>query len=206
MYLRCLKCYSTTQNTISLPSNIQRLSKSSVLVFTRFPRFYTSYLRDQSWRNLKMLSCARALLCVKRNPVNYNISFPLLWPPPPPFFFISTIFWQGNVLTNPSDHNPSLLALTANGWLYRLSAETGEELQKVYLSPNIKFRCVDFVIADWTIGGRILPYCNLCRYLGWDVSQETFYIKSVQNKETSLARQVRLFHFILKDLFLIITL
>ncbi|XP_056914754.1 DDB1- and CUL4-associated factor 17 [Takifugu flavidus] len=72
----------------------------------------------------------------------------------------------GNVLSNPSDHKPSLLALTANGWLYRLSAETGEELQKVYLSPNIKFR-----------------------YLGWDVSQETVYIKSVQNKETALERQ-----------------
>lgn len=35
----------------------------------------------------------------------------------------------------------------------------------------------------------------LCRYLGWDVSQETFYIKSVQNKETSLERQVKTFCF-----------
>ncbi|XP_034549593.1 DDB1- and CUL4-associated factor 17 [Notolabrus celidotus] len=66
----------------------------------------------------------------------------------------------------PSDHKPSLLALSANNWLYRLSPETGEELQKVYLSPNHKFR-----------------------YLGWDVGQEMFYVKSVQNKETSLARQ-----------------
>uniref|UniRef100_A0A669BCE4 Ddb1 and cul4 associated factor 17 n=1 Tax=Oreochromis niloticus TaxID=8128 RepID=A0A669BCE4_ORENI len=69
-------------------------------------------------------------------------------------------------LSSPSDHKPSLLALTANNWLIRLSAETGEELQRVYLSPNYKFR-----------------------YLGWDVSQETFYVKSVQNKETPLARQ-----------------
>ncbi|XP_042351115.1 DDB1- and CUL4-associated factor 17 isoform X2 [Plectropomus leopardus] len=69
-------------------------------------------------------------------------------------------------LAFPSDHKPSLLALTANNWLYRLSAETGEELQKVYLSSNHKFR-----------------------YLGWDVSQEMFYVKSVQNKETSLERQ-----------------
>ncbi|KAJ8416852.1 hypothetical protein AAFF_G00327300 [Aldrovandia affinis] len=30
---------------------------------------------------------------------------------------------------------------------------------------------------------------HLPRYLGWDVSQETFYIKSVQNKQTPLARQ-----------------
>ncbi|KAI3355796.1 hypothetical protein L3Q82_004361 [Scortum barcoo] len=70
-------------------------------------------------------------------------------------------------LASSSDHKPSLLALTANNWLYRLSAETGEELQRVYLSSNHKFR-----------------------YLGWDVSQEMFYVKSVQNKGTSLARQV----------------
>uniref|UniRef100_A0A667YPW0 Ddb1 and cul4 associated factor 17 n=1 Tax=Myripristis murdjan TaxID=586833 RepID=A0A667YPW0_9TELE len=59
-----------------------------------------------------------------------------------------------------------LLVLTANNFLYRLSAETGEELQRVYLSPHHKFR-----------------------YLGWDVSQEIFYVKSIQNKATSLARQ-----------------
>ncbi|CAJ1079373.1 DDB1- and CUL4-associated factor 17 [Xyrichtys novacula] len=69
-------------------------------------------------------------------------------------------------LPSRSDHKPSLLTLTANNWLYRLSPETGEVLQKIYLSPSHKFR-----------------------YLSWDVNQETFYIKSVQNKETSLARQ-----------------
>nr|XP_046261208.1 DDB1- and CUL4-associated factor 17 [Scatophagus argus] len=69
-------------------------------------------------------------------------------------------------LASPSDHKPSLLALTANNWLYRLSAETGEELQRVYLSSKHKFR-----------------------YLSWDVSQEMFFVKSVQNKETSLERQ-----------------
>ncbi|XP_076603074.1 DDB1- and CUL4-associated factor 17 [Chaetodon auriga] len=69
-------------------------------------------------------------------------------------------------LASPSDHKASLVALTANNWLCRLSAETGEELQRVYLSSKHKFR-----------------------YLGWDVSQEMFYIKSVQNKETPLARQ-----------------
>ncbi|XP_026232726.1 DDB1- and CUL4-associated factor 17 [Anabas testudineus] len=68
-------------------------------------------------------------------------------------------------LASPSDHKPSLLALTANNWLYRLSAETGEELQRVYLSSKHRFR-----------------------YLGWDVSQEMLYVKSVQNKETPLAR------------------
>uniref|UniRef100_A0A3P8Z1F3 DDB1- and CUL4-associated factor 17 n=1 Tax=Esox lucius TaxID=8010 RepID=A0A3P8Z1F3_ESOLU len=70
-------------------------------------------------------------------------------------------------LPTPSDEKPSLLALTANNWLYRFSAETGQELQRVYLSPHHKFR-----------------------YLGWDVSQETFYVKSIQNKMTSTVRQV----------------
>ncbi|XP_070400076.1 DDB1- and CUL4-associated factor 17 isoform X3 [Nothobranchius furzeri] len=70
-------------------------------------------------------------------------------------------------LPTSSDHNPSLLVLTANNWLLRLSAETGKELQSVYLSPNYKFK-----------------------YLGWDSSQEIFYVKSVQNKETPLSRQV----------------
>ncbi|KAM6934475.1 DDB1- and CUL4-associated factor 17 [Xenentodon cancila] len=74
-------------------------------------------------------------------------------------------------LSSPSDHKSSLLVLTANNWLYRISAETGKELQKLYLSPNYKFR-----------------------YLGWDVSQETFYVKSVQNKETALARQAGISH------------
>ncbi|XP_028249136.1 DDB1- and CUL4-associated factor 17 [Parambassis ranga] len=69
-------------------------------------------------------------------------------------------------LSSPSDHKPSLLVLTANNWLYRLSAETGKELQGVYLSSKFKFK-----------------------YLGWDVAQERFYVKTVQNKETPLARQ-----------------
>uniref|UniRef100_A0A1A7WG47 Ddb1 and cul4 associated factor 17 n=3 Tax=Iconisemion striatum TaxID=60296 RepID=A0A1A7WG47_9TELE len=74
-------------------------------------------------------------------------------------------------LPSSSDHNPSLLALTANNWLHRLSAETGKELQSVYLSPNYKFK-----------------------YLGWDSSQEIVYIKSVQNKETPSARAAGVTH------------
>uniref|UniRef100_A0A672Z459 DDB1 and CUL4 associated factor 17 n=1 Tax=Sphaeramia orbicularis TaxID=375764 RepID=A0A672Z459_9TELE len=69
-------------------------------------------------------------------------------------------------LASPSDQKPSLLALTANNWLCRLSVDTGKELQKVYLSPNLKFK-----------------------YLGWDISPEIFYVKTVQSKETSLERQ-----------------
>ncbi|XP_028991618.1 DDB1- and CUL4-associated factor 17 [Betta splendens] len=71
-----------------------------------------------------------------------------------------------NTLASPSDHKPSLLALTADNWLYRFSAETGKELQRVYLSLRHKFR-----------------------YLEWDVAQELLYVKSVQNKETQLERQ-----------------
>ncbi|XP_072541959.1 DDB1- and CUL4-associated factor 17 [Salminus brasiliensis] len=70
------------------------------------------------------------------------------------------------VLQQASDQKPSLLALTANNWLYRLSADTGEILQRVYLSSHFKFRSLD-----------------------WDVSQETFFIKSIQRKQTPLARQ-----------------
>ncbi|XP_029315370.1 DDB1- and CUL4-associated factor 17 [Cottoperca gobio] len=68
-------------------------------------------------------------------------------------------------LASPSDHKPALLALAANNWLYRLSAETGEVLQRVFLSSIYKFR-----------------------YLGWDVSQEMIYVKSVHNKESSITR------------------
>ncbi|KAM9850738.1 DDB1- and CUL4-associated factor 17 isoform 2-T2 [Aulostomus maculatus] len=69
-------------------------------------------------------------------------------------------------LASPSHQKPCLLVLTANNWLYRLSPETGEELERVFLSSNHKFR-----------------------YLCWDVSQEMFYVKSVQKKETPLAQQ-----------------
>ncbi|XP_051564087.1 DDB1- and CUL4-associated factor 17 isoform X1 [Myxocyprinus asiaticus] len=72
----------------------------------------------------------------------------------------------GNVLPNASDQKPCLLALTANNWLYRLSADTGQTLQRVYLSSHFKFRS-----------------------LGWDSSPETFYVKSIQSKQTTLERQ-----------------
>ncbi|XP_057708323.1 DDB1- and CUL4-associated factor 17 [Corythoichthys intestinalis] len=69
-------------------------------------------------------------------------------------------------LASPSDHKPSLLVLTANNWLYRLLDSTGQELDSVFLSSKHKFK-----------------------YLCWDVSQEIFYVKSVQSKETPLGRQ-----------------
>ncbi|XP_061696760.1 DDB1- and CUL4-associated factor 17 isoform X2 [Syngnathoides biaculeatus] len=69
-------------------------------------------------------------------------------------------------LASPSDHKPSLLFLTANNWLYRLSDATGQELEGVFLSSKHKFR-----------------------YLSWDVSQEIFYVKSVQRKGPRLSGQ-----------------
>ncbi|XP_015260026.1 PREDICTED: DDB1- and CUL4-associated factor 17 isoform X2 [Cyprinodon variegatus] len=70
------------------------------------------------------------------------------------------------VLSSPSEHKPCLLALTADSWICRISAETGKELQRVYLSPKYKFK-----------------------YLAWNVLQETFYIKSIQKKETATERR-----------------
>ncbi|XP_039503206.1 DDB1- and CUL4-associated factor 17 isoform X1 [Pimephales promelas] len=71
-----------------------------------------------------------------------------------------------NVLPNASEQKSCLLALTAHNWLHRLSADTGGTLQRVYLSSHLKFRS-----------------------LGWDSSQETFYVKSIQSKQTTLQRQ-----------------
>uniref|UniRef100_A0A671QJ80 DDB1 and CUL4 associated factor 17 n=1 Tax=Sinocyclocheilus anshuiensis TaxID=1608454 RepID=A0A671QJ80_9TELE len=70
------------------------------------------------------------------------------------------------ILPNASDQKSCLLVLTAHNWLYRLSADTGKTLERVYLSSQFKFRS-----------------------LGWDSSQETFYVKSVQSKQTTLERQ-----------------
>ncbi|XP_066497338.1 DDB1- and CUL4-associated factor 17 [Hoplias malabaricus] len=70
------------------------------------------------------------------------------------------------VLLQASEQKPHLLALTANNWLYCFSADTGEVLQQVYLSSHFRFRS-----------------------LGWDISQETFYVKSILNKQTPIARQ-----------------
>ncbi|XP_077392322.1 DDB1- and CUL4-associated factor 17 [Festucalex cinctus] len=83
--------------------------------------------------------------------------------------FEDTLLCQSSLettLASPSDHKPSLLFLTANNWLYRLSDSTGQELERVFLSSKHTFR-----------------------YLSWDVSQEIFYVKSVQNKGTPLAQQ-----------------
>lgn len=47
---------------------------------------------------------------------------------------------QDKVLTLALEQKPSLIALTANNWLYYLSADTGQALHRVYLSSHFKFR------------------------------------------------------------------
>nr|XP_060634952.1 DDB1- and CUL4-associated factor 17 isoform X2 [Anolis sagrei ordinatus] len=73
----------------------------------------------------------------------------------------------GEALPNPSDYKPSLAVLTAHNWLLRLSATTGEILEKVYLATQCKFR-----------------------YLSWDTPQDVMVVKSIQQKLPGAARQV----------------
>ncbi|XP_072817249.1 DDB1- and CUL4-associated factor 17 isoform X3 [Vicugna pacos] len=79
------------------------------------------------------------------------------------------LLWEcpvGEMLPNPSDYKSSLIALTAHNWLLRISAATGEVLEKIYLASYCKFR-----------------------YLSWDTPQEVIAVKSAQNKGSALARQ-----------------
>ncbi|GAB1286417.1 DDB1- and CUL4-associated factor 17 [Apodemus speciosus] len=75
---------------------------------------------------------------------------------------------EGEILPDPSDYKSSLIALTAHNWLLRISATTGEILEKIYLASYCKFR-----------------------YLSWDTPQEVIAVKSAQNKGSAVARQVR---------------
>nr|XP_056717419.1 DDB1- and CUL4-associated factor 17 isoform X2 [Euleptes europaea] len=72
----------------------------------------------------------------------------------------------GEVLPSPQDYKPSLAVLTAHNWLFRLSASTGEILEKVYLTSHCKFR-----------------------YLSWDTPQQVMVVKSAQCKVPAAARQ-----------------
>uniref|UniRef100_A0A8C0G8B5 DDB1 and CUL4 associated factor 17 n=1 Tax=Chelonoidis abingdonii TaxID=106734 RepID=A0A8C0G8B5_CHEAB len=69
-------------------------------------------------------------------------------------------------LPSPPDYKSSLAVLTAHNWLLRLSANTGEILEKIYLPPYCKFR-----------------------YLSWDTPQEIMVVKSAQHKFTAAAQQ-----------------
>ncbi|NXC42959.1 DCA17 factor, partial [Penelope pileata] len=74
----------------------------------------------------------------------------------------------GEMLPNPSDFKSSLMVLTVQNWLLRLSADSGEILEKVYLAGS----------------------CCKFRYLSWDTPQEVMVVKSAQNKLPAAARQV----------------
>ncbi|XP_040827642.1 DDB1- and CUL4-associated factor 17 isoform X4 [Ochotona curzoniae] len=79
------------------------------------------------------------------------------------------LLWEcpvGEILPNPSDYKSSLIALTAHNWLFRISANTGKILEKIYLASYCKFR-----------------------YLSWDTPQEVLVVKSAQNKASAMARQ-----------------
>ncbi|OXB60633.1 hypothetical protein ASZ78_001166 [Callipepla squamata] len=81
---------------------------------------------------------------------------------------LRTILCQGEMLPNPSDYKPSLIVLTVQNWLLRLSADSGEILEKVYLAGS----------------------CCKFRYLSWDTPQEVMVVKSAQNKLPAAARQI----------------
>ncbi|XP_058046734.1 DDB1- and CUL4-associated factor 17 isoform X2 [Ahaetulla prasina] len=80
----------------------------------------------------------------------------------------------GEVLAKPSDYKPSWAAVTAHNWLFRLSANSGEILEKVYLASHCKFR-----------------------YLSWDMPQEIMAIKSTQLKLPAAARQTGILQSVL---------
>ncbi|XP_065494230.1 DDB1- and CUL4-associated factor 17 isoform X2 [Caloenas nicobarica] len=73
----------------------------------------------------------------------------------------------GEMLPSPSDYKPSLIVLTVQNWLLRLSADSGEILEKIYLAGS---------------------FCKF-RYLSWDIPQEVMVVKSAQNKLPAAARQ-----------------
>ncbi|XP_053327555.1 DDB1- and CUL4-associated factor 17 isoform X2 [Spea bombifrons] len=65
----------------------------------------------------------------------------------------------GENLALPSDYTPSLIAITGDNQLLRLSADSGNIIDKVYLGSYRKFR-----------------------YITWDSPHETLVLKSVQMK------------------------
>ncbi|XP_076198727.1 DDB1- and CUL4-associated factor 17 isoform X1 [Aptenodytes patagonicus] len=74
----------------------------------------------------------------------------------------------GEMLPSPSDYKSSLIVLTVQNWLLRLSADSGEILEKIYLAGS----------------------CCKFRYLSWDTPQEVMVVKSAQNKLPAAARQI----------------
>ncbi|XP_009990401.1 PREDICTED: DDB1- and CUL4-associated factor 17-like, partial [Tauraco erythrolophus] len=81
----------------------------------------------------------------------------------------------GEMLPSPSHYKSSLIVLTVRNWLLRLSADSGEILEKIHLAgSSCKFR-----------------------YLSWDTPQEVMVVKSAQNKLPAAARQAGIQHSVL---------
>lgn len=78
----------------------------------------------------------------------------------------------GESFSCPSEYTPSLYAVTSHNWLLRISANTGDIIDRVYLGSYRKFR-----------------------YITWDVPQETFVLKSLQkNSGTEIQERSVLFY------------
>ncbi|NP_001090271.1 DDB1 and CUL4 associated factor 17 L homeolog [Xenopus laevis] len=73
----------------------------------------------------------------------------------------------GESLPHPSDYTSSLLAVTGQNFLLRISADTGAILEKIYLGSYRKFR-----------------------YINWDGPQETLVLKSIQTKSATMIHEV----------------
>uniref|UniRef100_A0A8C5RDX1 DDB1 and CUL4 associated factor 17 n=1 Tax=Leptobrachium leishanense TaxID=445787 RepID=A0A8C5RDX1_9ANUR len=72
----------------------------------------------------------------------------------------------GESFSNPSEYTPSLYAVTSHNWLLRISANTGDIINKVYLGSYRKFR-----------------------YITCDDPQETFVVKSLQKKSSTESQE-----------------
>ncbi|OCT63588.1 hypothetical protein XELAEV_18044685mg [Xenopus laevis] len=72
----------------------------------------------------------------------------------------------GESLPHPSDYTSSLLAVTGQNFLLRISADTGAILEKIYLGSYRKFR-----------------------YINWDGPQETLVLKSIQTKSATMIHE-----------------
>ncbi|XP_064419767.1 DDB1- and CUL4-associated factor 17 isoform X3 [Latimeria chalumnae] len=72
----------------------------------------------------------------------------------------------GELLPSLLDYKSSLITVTANNWLFRVSVNTGEVLEKVFLSSLYRFR-----------------------YVTWDVPQESLVVKSAQNRQRAMVAQ-----------------
>ncbi|XP_021494907.1 DDB1- and CUL4-associated factor 17 isoform X3 [Meriones unguiculatus] len=144
--LRALVCQESTKF-----KNVWTTHSKSPIAYERGRIYFDNYRCCVS----SVASEPRKLYEMPKCPKSEKIEDALLWECP-----------VGEILPDPSDYKSSLIALTAHNWLLRISATTGEILEKIYLASYCKFR-----------------------YLSWDTPQEVIAVKSAQNKSSAAARQ-----------------